>query len=360
MSVEAYTWALNLAPVPMDKGGARKSEQPSSSCAFVLVALANHADPDGTNAFPGVDTIMRYTRLSERTVRTCLDRLEEIGVITPCDPDVIAAKIKRADRRPNGYDLDYTRMREDLTDAQLNKIGKDNPWLRPWIEQHRAQRGAMVATRERGATVAGRSERGATITPIGVQPFPARGATVAPEPSLEPSNEPSFSSPSLRSERADVENPAFDLVMADASPAPAEPTFEEFYDLYPKKADKADAKRAWEKWVGKGVAPSVIMAGLREFVADPNLPGPAEKKFIKNAATWLNKECWNHEPLPPRTGNVRPLRSTYDDDKTWGTEEQRVAEAAATRGMTQEEMDALIDAQYVDDGRRRPRGNLNW
>jgi hypothetical protein len=43
VSVEAISWALNLAPVPADRGG-----QPSSACKFVLVGLANHAGPDGT------------------------------------------------------------------------------------------------------------------------------------------------------------------------------------------------------------------------------------------------------------------------------------------------------------------------
>ena len=40
--VEVISWALNLAPVPADRGG-----QPSSPCKFVLVGLANHAGPDG-------------------------------------------------------------------------------------------------------------------------------------------------------------------------------------------------------------------------------------------------------------------------------------------------------------------------
>jgi hypothetical protein len=74
---------LNLAPVPADRG------QPSSACKFVLVGLANHAGPDGTGAFPSVATLVRYTGLSERTVRTCLDRLPArasspvIGAATP-------------------------------------------------------------------------------------------------------------------------------------------------------------------------------------------------------------------------------------------------------------------------------------
>ncbi len=69
MSVEAISWALNLAPVPADSSG-----QPSSASKFVLVGLANHASPDGSCAFPSVRTLTRYTGLSERTVRTCLDR----------------------------------------------------------------------------------------------------------------------------------------------------------------------------------------------------------------------------------------------------------------------------------------------
>lgn len=56
MSVEANSWALNLAPVPADRGG-----QLSSACKSVLVGLAGHAGPDGSCAFPAVRTLMRCT-----------------------------------------------------------------------------------------------------------------------------------------------------------------------------------------------------------------------------------------------------------------------------------------------------------
>ncbi len=114
MSVEAVSWALNLAPVPADRGS-----RPSSACKFVLVGLANHAGPDGTGAFPSVATLVRYTGLSERTVRTCLDRLAAVGIIAPCDPDVVAARIKRADRRPQGWDLNLSLVRDDLDEAAV-------------------------------------------------------------------------------------------------------------------------------------------------------------------------------------------------------------------------------------------------
>ena len=51
--------------------------------ANVLGALPRSAHP---GAFPSVATLVRYTVLSERTVRTCLDRLEADGVIAPCAP----------------------------------------------------------------------------------------------------------------------------------------------------------------------------------------------------------------------------------------------------------------------------------
>ena len=124
MSVEAISWALNLAPVPADRGG-----QPSSACKFVLVGLANHAGPDGTAAFPSVATLVRYTGLSERTVRTGLDRLAADGIISPCDPDIVAARIKRADRRPQGWDLNLGLVRDDLDEAAVTVLEHQFPGL---------------------------------------------------------------------------------------------------------------------------------------------------------------------------------------------------------------------------------------
>ena len=70
---------------------------------------------------------MRYTGLSERTVRTCLNRLEAGGIIRPCDPDLVAARIKRADRRPQGWDLDLTLARDDLNEPGLTVPESQSP-----------------------------------------------------------------------------------------------------------------------------------------------------------------------------------------------------------------------------------------
>ncbi len=49
VSVEAISWALNLGPVPRDRGGKR-----NPACKAVLVGLANYAAPDGKDAFPSI------------------------------------------------------------------------------------------------------------------------------------------------------------------------------------------------------------------------------------------------------------------------------------------------------------------
>lgn len=138
MSVEAISWVLNSAPV----------ESPVSK--LVLVALANHAHPDGSAAFPSVGTICRYTCLSERSVRQHLDALEKAGVIRRCDPKIVAAYIDRPDRRPVGYDIMMSGVHA----------------------MHLAAR------------------RGAGDAANGVQEIPERGAGDAPKPSNKPSSEP--------------------------------------------------------------------------------------------------------------------------------------------------------------------------
>lgn len=137
MSVEAIAWVLNHAPV----------ESPVSK--LVLVALANHAHPDGSASFPSVSTICRYTCLSERSVRQHLDSLEKLGVIRRCDQRIVAAYIQRSDRRPIGYDI----VMDGVQEMQVVEA------------------------------------RGAGDAVNGVQEIPLRGAGDAPKPSNKPSKE---------------------------------------------------------------------------------------------------------------------------------------------------------------------------
>ena len=142
MSIEAINWALNHAPCG------------NSTQKLVLFALANHAHPDGTSAFPSVARIMRYTLLSERAIRLHLAGLEELGLIERGDAYIVASYISRADRRPQGWNL------------RLDIVSEVQ---------------AVQVVKERGAGGAGN----------GVQVVHERGAGDAPKPYIEPSIEPS-------------------------------------------------------------------------------------------------------------------------------------------------------------------------
>jgi len=99
-------WAMNVwLATGMTWSAVPITAQDGMVCKLVLVGLANHAGPGGTGAFPSVATLVRYTGLSERTVRTGQDRLAAERIIASCDPGIVAARIKRADHCQQGWDL---------------------------------------------------------------------------------------------------------------------------------------------------------------------------------------------------------------------------------------------------------------
>lgn len=55
---------------------------------LVLLAIADEADDDGTNAYPGIDRIAHKARVNKRTTMRCIERLEEAGELLVERPDV--------------------------------------------------------------------------------------------------------------------------------------------------------------------------------------------------------------------------------------------------------------------------------
>jgi len=74
-------------------------------------------------------TLVNYTGLAERTVRTCPGRLDAEGIIRPCDPDIVAARIKHADRRTKGWGLHLAQVRDDLNRAEVAALERQFPGL---------------------------------------------------------------------------------------------------------------------------------------------------------------------------------------------------------------------------------------
>jgi len=81
--------------------------------------------------------------------------------------------------------------------------------------------------------------------------------------------------------------------------------FDEFWDLYPRKVGKQDAKKAFERAL-RNASFEEIFEGLKRFVADPN----RVLTFTPHPATWLNQGRWGDDPIPPRNpseGGFKPL-----------------------------------------------------
>lgn len=77
----------------------------TSSTKLVLTALAFHAHPDGTKAYPAAATIAEYLDISLRQVQRALKELEEQGLIVRGDQS--HSKPVRSGIKPVVYDLAF-------------------------------------------------------------------------------------------------------------------------------------------------------------------------------------------------------------------------------------------------------------
>lgn len=99
VSVPAVLWVLDEAPdVP-------------PPLVTTLLGFARHADQDGRRSYPSVETLVRYTRKSERQVRSDIKNLRKRGLLVVSVDQSAAAHI-RADRRPTVYELPMHQRRE--------------------------------------------------------------------------------------------------------------------------------------------------------------------------------------------------------------------------------------------------------
>uniref|UniRef100_A0AAU1ZZ99 DNA-binding protein n=1 Tax=Streptomyces sp. NBC_00093 TaxID=2975649 RepID=A0AAU1ZZ99_9ACTN len=100
-----------------------------------------------------------------------------------------------------------------------------------------------------------------------------------------------------------------------AASRPEEPqlpeAFEAFWKTYPRRTEKRDAVRAWNKALRIGIPPERIVraAGL---YAEARHGEPS--RFTKHPATWLNKGCYDDEPELVRPERGMPHANTQDQD----------------------------------------------
>ena len=79
------------------------------------------------------------------------------------------------------------------------------------------------------------------------------------------------------------------------------PEFQTFWATYPRREAKRQAWNAWGKALNRATVEAITEGALR-YAQDPN----REDKYTKHAATWLNADGWEDDPLPSRH-NVQDL-----------------------------------------------------
>ena len=81
-------------------------------------------------------------------------------------------------------------------------------------------------------------------------------------------------------------------------------SFDEFWNIYPRKVGKAEAERAYLKAL-KVATPEQIIAGAKKYADDKNrIP-----IYTAHPSTWLNQGRWEDEPIPSREAQTAPTWS---------------------------------------------------
>lgn len=70
--------------------------------------------------------------------------------------------------------------------------------------------------------------------------------------------------------------------------------FEDFWKVYPKKAGKPAAQKAFQKAIKGGADPDAIITGAKRYA----LCEAVQKGFIKHPQGWLTDQRWNDADLP--------------------------------------------------------------
>ena len=87
-------------------------------------------------------------------------------------------------------------------------------------------------------------------------------------------------------------------------------TFDDFWNLYPRKIGKGHARLAWARAIKKAPA-QIIIAALQEWLTYIQIEN-IESRFIPHPTTWLNGERWEDE-IEHSHSNVSILKEVFND-----------------------------------------------
>jgi len=224
----------------------------SATMKAVMLLMADSASDDGSGVWISKANLARDLELSKRAVQLAVQSFEDRGLLV-----AVGQKACR-----NGFTVEY----------QINLSAVE----------------ALPSTRESRSPVTGESD--SPVNPI--HPYPCTRFTPtreshSPKPSLEPSLEPPIAREQLT------------LLSEDPEPTKKD-RFSDFWRVYPKKAGKPAAQRAFDKAVKAGIDPQAIIDGAKRYARWLNEAGPGEfRPHAKHPQGWITDERWTDSDLPP-------------------------------------------------------------
>lgn len=203
------------------------------------------------------------------------------------------------------------------------RLGASTDTVRRRVRELQTVGAITVTERQRGDG----SQASNLYTVHQVPPTPGTAATGAPSSAaraasqqreaLNQNQEPEPSEP----QNTDTAAAALPLPLPPPEPAPAKPDklagFDEFWQAYPRKIAKGNARKAWPRAVKAAGSPEVLRQAADAFAVHVKAEGTAPQ-YVPHAASWLNAERWADEPgAPPRQRGPRrpPPTRPIDDDR---------------------------------------------
>ncbi|WP_415840878.1 helix-turn-helix domain-containing protein [Nocardiopsis rhodophaea] len=268
MSIQVMSWVWDHSRTT---NGAR----------LVLLAIADCASGDGTNAWPSTEELCRKTNLSERAVQAGIKKCVELGELK--------VELHAGRRGTNLFTVIMRTPAESAPPQDVHPAKSAPPQNLPGSEEPQVNL----------PTPAGSAPPAESAPPQNQRRTPAESApgTV---------NEPSL----------DIDIDAFLRHPPGEDPPPPgsdnDPWFRAFWDAYPKKKSKGEARKAWAQVLALGADARLIITAARRYAADRTGEDP---RFTAYPATWLRAERYNDEPDPqyrPTTSSRRPPASNAD------------------------------------------------
>lgn len=112
--------------------------------------------------------------------------------------------------------------------------------------------------------------------------------------------------------------------------------FDRFWSVYPRREAKGAARKAWDKAILRADSERILIAATRYR----DQPG-REPQFTAHAATWLNADRWDDEPVARGSPGLREHHGFMLNDRTIADLERRERLAALEAQQQQQQQLAI-------------------